>query len=210
YTVTSVGSTTGKGTDTFTFADASGDTNFSLNAGDGQVFPGPDLIAGWVKFIQWDIGIEYDFLRQKFSVIGPDAIQQINDNIDHIIKDTNPPVLKSFTFTPPAPKSPAADQTLSTASTGLFQFPINPDASNNPYVTINGNTQVVWAPTTAADQATDFTFTDGTPGVRVHFVGKLSTPNNIVLHVSRIPANGNAAPDPYDALPQQAIAFSLT
>src|SRR5262249_59409703 len=123
YTVTSVGSTTGQGTDTFTFADASGNTNYNLNAGDGQVFPGPDLIAGWAKFIKWDIGVEYDFLRQQFSVIGPDAIQQINDNIDHIIKDTNPPVLKSYTFTPPAPKSPAADQTRSTASTGLFQSP---------------------------------------------------------------------------------------
>src|SRR5262249_58735799 len=108
--------------------------------------------AGWAKFLFWEVGVEYDFLRQQFSVIGPDTIQQINNNIDHIISDTNPPVLKSYTFTPPQPASPAADQTLSTAATGLFQFPINPDASNKLYVTVDGNTQVVWDPTTPADK----------------------------------------------------------
>jgi hypothetical protein len=194
YTVTSVGSTTGHGTDTFTFADALGHANVSLNAGDGKVLPGPDLIAGWAKFLFWDVGVEYDFLRQKFSVLGPDAIHDINKDIAGIIKEQNPNAkITSQKFPPPAPKSPTADQMLSTASTGLFQFPITPDASNKLYATINGNTKVVWDPTMTENKATDFNFNDGTPGVRVNYVAtdatghRLSTPNNIVLHVSRMP-----------------------
>lgn len=195
YYVTSVGD----GGKEFTFSlTVSGSPISNLSATGGKINPGPQIIAGWAKFLFWEIGIEYDFLAAKFETLGPDAIQQIKNNTPSGVGQ------KTYTynsdFTPPAP---ASGGNLSTAASGLFQFPITGiDGSTMLYATVDGNTSVVWNTTTTANSFVDV------GGIRFHYVTDLSMPSNILIHASAVPAAGGF--DPYVPIPLLPITFTLT
>ncbi|MHC5539087.1 autotransporter outer membrane beta-barrel domain-containing protein, partial [Singulisphaera rosea] len=186
----------------FTFSTTAGGAPITdLNATGGQINPGPQIIAGWAKFLFWEVGVEYDFLANKFTLLGSDAIQQIiNDTPSGVDKQT---YTYNSTYTPPAPAATAVRQDQSTASSGTFQFPISPNSdSTSVYATVNGQTAVIWTSKTAKDSSVDV------GGVRFSYSGDLSQPDNLILQASPVPDSSGF--DPYDPLPMQPITFTLT